>query len=149
MVELVEGETDDDEMFWMMLGNDDYAKADYWKWRRTAANFHPGAWQIDAVKGKNAVSPIMSECIALTYLFLLLQAQLVSSFSRENAIQDSVYLIDCIWEYFVLVGANARGKRRDIQLAMHIAQVLSSFLRLKNIWNTHGQLLAETVQPRC
>ena len=33
IVELSEGENDDDEMFWMMLGDREYAQADYWKWR--------------------------------------------------------------------------------------------------------------------
>ena len=55
MVELKEGETDKDEMFWTMLGDNDYAKADYWQWRRTAMNVNPRAWHIDATKGKNAV----------------------------------------------------------------------------------------------
>jgi len=40
-------------------------------------------------------------------------------------LQDAVYLIDCIWEYFILVGQRARGKRRDISLAISVAQVLS------------------------
>lgn len=56
VVNLVEGESDDDEMFWMMLGEDDYAKADYWKWRRTTPDVNPRAWQVNADKGKNAVS---------------------------------------------------------------------------------------------
>ena len=31
----VESSGDEDEMFWMILGDDDYAKADYWRWRGT------------------------------------------------------------------------------------------------------------------
>jgi hypothetical protein len=56
VVELAEGESDDDEMFWMMLGNDEYAKADYWKWRRSAPEMAPRLWHVDAGKGTDAVS---------------------------------------------------------------------------------------------
>lgn len=54
--ELIEDESDDDEMFWMILGDDEYAKADYWKWRRTAPEISPRLWRIDSNKGKDAVS---------------------------------------------------------------------------------------------
>ena len=33
VVELVEGVDDEDELFWMMLGEKEYTKAEYWKWR--------------------------------------------------------------------------------------------------------------------
>jgi hypothetical protein len=33
-IELEENESsEDDELFWMMFGDDNYAKADYWQWR--------------------------------------------------------------------------------------------------------------------
>jgi hypothetical protein len=51
----------------------------------------------------------------------------VLSFSGETAIQVSVYVIDCVWELFVLVGKEARGKRRDIKLALSVATVRSLF----------------------
>jgi hypothetical protein len=48
-VELVEQESDDSEMFWMMLGEADYAMADYWKWRPDlAATALPRIWRVDA-----------------------------------------------------------------------------------------------------
>jgi hypothetical protein len=47
-VELIEQESDDDEMFWMMLGNADYAKAEYWKWRPDLATALPRIWRVDA-----------------------------------------------------------------------------------------------------
>jgi len=46
-VELVEGESDDNEMFWMMLGDADYARADYWKWRPDLAKALPRIWRVD------------------------------------------------------------------------------------------------------
>lgn len=56
VVKLVEGESDDDEMFWMMLGEDDYAKADYWQWRRTWSEPDPRIWRLDAQNRKSPVS---------------------------------------------------------------------------------------------
>jgi hypothetical protein len=47
-VELIEQESDDNEMFWMMLGNDDYARADYWKWRPDLATALPRIWRVDS-----------------------------------------------------------------------------------------------------
>jgi len=48
-VELVEQESDDNEMFWMMLGDADYAMADYWKWRPDLATALPRIWRVDAL----------------------------------------------------------------------------------------------------
>lgn len=56
VVELTEGESDDDDMFWMMLGEDEYANADYWKWRQTAPEMAPRLWCIDANKVEEPVS---------------------------------------------------------------------------------------------
>jgi hypothetical protein len=56
VIELTEGENDDDEMFWMILGDDDYAKADYWQWRQSAADVHPRIWRVDIDNDKAAVS---------------------------------------------------------------------------------------------
>jgi hypothetical protein len=47
-VELVEQESDDNGMIWMMLGNDDYARADYWKWRPDLATALPRIWRVDS-----------------------------------------------------------------------------------------------------
>lgn len=42
-----------------------------------------------------------------------------------DALKENVYLVDCSWEYFVLVGQNARNKRRDIAAVMKAATVCS------------------------
>ena len=47
-VELIENESDDDEFFWMMLGDASYASADYWKWRPKMATTLPRIWRVDA-----------------------------------------------------------------------------------------------------
>ena len=46
----------------------------------------------------------------------------------ETAQQESVYIIDCFWEFFVLVGKDARAKRSDITLGINAAMVRFSSL---------------------
>ncbi|KAL0956471.1 hypothetical protein HGRIS_002617 [Hohenbuehelia grisea] len=106
--ELIEGETDDDEMFWMILGTDEYANADHWRWRRSANVRDPKIWRVDAQQGENPVVRI-------------------DSLSEERSLQDSVYVVDCIWELFVLVGRSARGARESIGLAVSFAMDLSAY----------------------
>jgi hypothetical protein len=48
-VELIEKESDDNEFFWMMLGDASYANADYWKWRPMLAATLPRIWRMDAL----------------------------------------------------------------------------------------------------
>jgi hypothetical protein len=52
VVELAEDESDDDEMFWVMLGDDEYAKADYWRWRCTSPEISPRLWRVNTDKGE-------------------------------------------------------------------------------------------------
>ena len=53
VVEYCEGVDDNDEMFWMILGSGEYAKADYWKWRPQASDTVPRIWAVDlAATGK-------------------------------------------------------------------------------------------------
>ncbi|KDQ57757.1 hypothetical protein JAAARDRAFT_130791, partial [Jaapia argillacea MUCL 33604] len=106
VTELLEGETDDDEMFWMILGDQDYAKADYWKWRPSASPTDPRMWSMRSEE-KTAV-------------------HLVSASNHDWAGGDFVAVIDCIWEFFVLVGAEARGRRHDIRLALSVANDMSA-----------------------
>lgn len=55
-VELLEGENDSDEMFWMILGDEQFAKADYWQWRKTSPIIDPSIWKVEASRHKDAVS---------------------------------------------------------------------------------------------
>ena len=48
VIEVEEGQ--EDEMFWMFLGEGDYAKADYWRWRSDAPFVDPRIWAIDATQ---------------------------------------------------------------------------------------------------
>lgn len=105
-VELVEQESDDNEMFWMMLGNDDYARADYWKWRPDLETALPQIWRVDS-----SSAPYLTT---------------VQTFTTQSNVDLSVFLLDCIWELFVIVGTKARTARRDIRLALSTARDLSS-----------------------
>ena len=50
VIVLDEGESDDDEMFWAVLGdgNREYAKASHWKWRASVDVVDPQIWKISA-----------------------------------------------------------------------------------------------------
>jgi len=41
----------------------------------------------------------------------------------EQELQQSVYIVNFIWEFFVLVGKKARGNKRAIRLAVDLAVV--------------------------
>ncbi|KAJ8462145.1 hypothetical protein ONZ45_g18040 [Pleurotus djamor] len=105
--ELIEGQSDDDEMFWMILGSDDYAKADYWRWRSNFEHPDPQVWRVNS-RSANA------------------SLERISHILDEPSPQDCVYLVDCIWEFFVVVGMKARGHQLDIRLAIHVAHDLST-----------------------
>jgi hypothetical protein len=105
LVELIEQESDDNEFFWMMLGDAGYASADYWKWRPKLPTTLPRIWRVDP-----SAAPYLTNVLA---------------FSTQSKVDSFVYLIDCIWELFVLVGAKARGSRQDIRLALSSAKDLS------------------------
>ncbi|KZV63799.1 hypothetical protein PENSPDRAFT_691304 [Peniophora sp. CONT] len=101
VVELREGEDDDDELFWMMLGEKEYARAEYWRWRSDCeGDVGAKGWRVD--DGKFA---------------------LVETFVEEKALNANVYLLDCFFEMFVMVGKDARSKRADIRLALSAAEV--------------------------
>ncbi|TFK26480.1 hypothetical protein FA15DRAFT_667361 [Coprinopsis marcescibilis] len=103
VTELFEGQDDgDDSMFWMILGEDSFANADYWKWRKSTDLPDPAIWKIDSTKRVNTLAP-------------------VEVFSQETNPWQSVYVANCIWELFVLVGPGARSSRKDIRLALEVA----------------------------
>ena len=41
----------------------------------------------------------------------------------QASFHEGVYVVDCIWEFFVLVGCRARGNRQDIRLGLDVAMV--------------------------
>ncbi|KAF8441565.1 hypothetical protein L210DRAFT_3398836 [Boletus edulis BED1] len=106
--ELVEGENDgDEEMFWMVVGDSEsYAKADYWKWRHSIVPSEPRCWLVDITNLETPIRP-------------------VPTVFAETIQQESVYIIDCFWEFFVLVGKDARAKRSDITLGINTAMAMA------------------------
>ena len=69
ITELMDGENDNDEMFWMMLGSDEFAKAGYWQWRRDSTDVDPRIWRVNAEKPKKAVSPQTRFKIIVLHIF--------------------------------------------------------------------------------
>ncbi|TFK73967.1 hypothetical protein BDN72DRAFT_875452 [Pluteus cervinus] len=106
VVELSEGENDDDDMFWMILGDDDIGRAEHWRWRRSASVGDPRIWRVDAARGPDSVFPVVSVW-------------------TESSPYSGVHIFDCIWEYFVLIHEEARESRDDIRLALSVATELS------------------------
>ncbi|KAG6842159.1 hypothetical protein C0991_001652 [Blastosporella zonata] len=104
-IELTEDSSKDDEMFSMILGDDEYANADYWKWRRISSNTNPRIWRVKA-------DDLAADCVAR-----------VDFISSESSFHQSVYVMDCIWEFYVVVGSNARAHKQDIQLGLSVATV--------------------------
>ena len=52
-----------------------------------------------------------------------MQVRAVSGFPAPAAFARSVFLVDCVWELFVLVGSEARSRRLEIRLALSVAEV--------------------------
>jgi hypothetical protein len=99
-LELEEGEEDD--MFWVMLDEGGYANADYWRFRSQLPPHmspSPRLWVIS----KNALQPIIPFC-------------------ASDLTKDTVLMYDGVFELFVIVGEDARGRRDDIRLAVAAAE---------------------------
>ena len=54
-MEFSEEAGDEDEMFWIILGEGDYAKADYWQWKASHPQWRTRIWLVDADKENEAV----------------------------------------------------------------------------------------------
>ncbi|KAF5370757.1 hypothetical protein D9758_001968 [Tetrapyrgos nigripes] len=105
VVEMTEGENDGDEMFWIVLGDDEHARAHYWKWRPVAADTETKIWRVNTL-AKDVVMPASS--------------------INPDEIAGAVHILDCVWELFVLVGRKVRGNRNDIRLALSVATQYST-----------------------
>lgn len=56
VIELSEEAGDDDEMFWIILGEGDYGKADYWRWKPNSESWRPRIWLVDSTADSGIVS---------------------------------------------------------------------------------------------
>lgn len=122
IVEVYEGQSDGAEMFWMILGDDAFANANYWQWRPSAVDDDviPRVWVISEQK----VCVFFSMSHRRTFVYSFFQIKPVE-FMNVRAASDVVQLVDCVWELFVVVGSEARAQRRDIRIALHAASVLA------------------------
>jgi len=108
-------EGEEDEMFWMFLGEDDYANADHWKWRKTSAlsgsENHARIWRIDDDGRK---------------------IEELHTFPPSSVAITSVFVVYLIFENFVIVGPRAtttsgsrKGRHCELQ-AISFAQSISA-----------------------
>jgi len=133
-VQLYEGESDNDEIFWIMLGGEDYAKADYWKWRKEAPTTDPIVWRVQT----ETDAVVRLACYLNNYdSSLCYQITRIPLIPRTN-IHEGVYIIDCIWEFFILVGSKARSHRQDIRLGLIVASVRLHIPMVKVEANANG-----------
>ncbi|KAG6845915.1 hypothetical protein H0H87_000721 [Tephrocybe sp. NHM501043] len=105
-IELTENGSKEDEMFWMILGDNEYANADYWKWR-TSSNIDPRAWRVKAGSDVDCVRVMPG---------------------REGSIIVDIFIRfqqDCVWEFYVVIGSKGRALKDDIELALGVAMELS------------------------
>ena len=92
----------------------------YWQWRIDLPHIGPRLFRIDSGKGKDAVKH-------------------VPNFAASEITSAGVYVIDGVFELFVVVGAQARGKRTDIRLALYIAEVRTLSLA-RCLWLTRSRI---------
>jgi len=61
LVEMNQGENDDNDMFWMLLGNEPFADADYWRWRTSVlpSDSKPTVWRVDVTKRTSKVRSVL------------------------------------------------------------------------------------------
>ncbi|KAJ1304677.1 hypothetical protein OPQ81_005816 [Rhizoctonia solani] len=93
----------EDPMFFMLLGDHTWANADYWKYRALLgkAAYRPRMFLIDARDKKQPVSCHIP--------------------SVNKIAPDTIFVLDGMLEMIVIVGPEARARRTDILLAVHIA----------------------------
>ncbi|KAK7053405.1 hypothetical protein VNI00_004031 [Paramarasmius palmivorus] len=60
VVELTQGVNDEEEMFWMVLGDGTFAAADYWRWKHDFSEYEPKIWLVNANKPGEPVSTILA-----------------------------------------------------------------------------------------
>jgi hypothetical protein len=77
-----------------------------------------------------------------------MQFTTVPAFFTQSNIDLSVYLLDCIWELFVIVGTNARKARRDIRLALSTGRVRANFTIFHSVLRELQVLLSQNAASR-
>ncbi|CUA66742.1 Nascent polypeptide-associated complex subunit alpha, muscle-specific form [Rhizoctonia solani] len=103
----------EDPMFFMLLGDHAWANADYWKYRAPLGKvaYRPRMFLIDARNKKQPVSCHIP--------------------SVNKIAPDTIFVLDGMLEMIVMVGPEARGRRTDILLAVHIAISVATSVEAK------------------
>ncbi|KAG8863336.1 hypothetical protein FRB96_008828 [Tulasnella sp. 330] len=96
----------EDEMFSMILGDDTHAMADFWKYRSVGGKRAADLFRIDA----QADAPV----------------QRLDEVAAESIDPSAVFVLDGVFEVFVIVGADARQQRQDIHLGLSVARQLGT-----------------------
>lgn len=96
----------EDEMFSMVLGAEEHARADFWRFRS-----------------------VVDDCLVRLYRVhgpAQPKVQLLNEVAAECIDPSAVFVLDGTFELFVIVGAEARGQRTDIKTAISVAQQLAA-----------------------
>ncbi|KAF8678401.1 gelsolin repeat protein [Rhizoctonia solani] len=103
----------EDPMFFVLLGDDAWANADYWKYRAPLGKvaYRPRMFLVDARDKKQPVSCHIP--------------------SASKISPDAVFVLDNTFEMIVVVGPEARARRTDILLAVHIAISIATSVETK------------------
>ncbi|CAE6402398.1 unnamed protein product [Rhizoctonia solani] len=103
----------EDPMFFMLLGDHAWANADYWKYRAPLgkAAYRQRMFLVDARNKKQPVSCHIP--------------------SVNKISPDAILVLDGILEMIVIVGPEARGRRTDILLAVHVAISIATSVETK------------------
>lgn len=129
-------EGNEDEMFWMFLGEDDYARADYWRWKKDIPSSptqfpHSRIWQIVATESKEQVR-IYRSLFEDTEAHFFYQVKELNSFPDSSTASSAILVLYLTFEIFILIGAQARGRRREIRIALEFAKVPFSTPLIRN-----------------
>ncbi|CEL60808.1 hypothetical protein RSOLAG1IB_04047 [Rhizoctonia solani AG-1 IB] len=103
----------EDPIFFVLLGDDAWANADYWKYRAALGKVahQPRMFLIDARDKKQPVSCHIP--------------------STSKIAPDAIFVLDNMLEMIVTVGPEARARRTDILLAVHIAISIATSVETK------------------
>ncbi|KAG8963704.1 hypothetical protein FRC03_002676 [Tulasnella sp. 419] len=101
-------EGSEDLMFSMSLGDDDYASADFWRFRKNVLDTSTWLYKVDT--GDNP------------------KVQWIQEVAAESIVPTGVYIVQAPMELYVVVGGEARSLRKDILYAMHAALAISHYL---------------------
>lgn len=107
-------------MFSMVLGAEEHAKADFWRFRNVVDDCLVRLYRVHG-PSQPRVGQLWSRNWG--YVLSRLQVQLLNEVAAECIDPSAVFVLDGTFELFVIVGSEARGQRADIKTAISVAQV--------------------------